>query len=59
MTTIIAAMTNAAVTNNRMRLIMGYLLSVKGGTRQTRLRLHNATTLASFGWPAYPSNCVF
>jgi hypothetical protein len=42
-TTIIATTVN----NTRMRLIMRYPLSVKGGTRQPRLTLHNEATLAS------------
>jgi hypothetical protein len=40
---IIAAMTNATVTNNNKRLIMRYPLSAKGGTRQPRLALAGAS----------------
>jgi hypothetical protein len=44
--TIIAAMTRATVTNKSMRLMIS-ATSREGGAEESRLRLYNATTLAS------------
>jgi hypothetical protein len=45
--TIIAAMTRATVTNKSMRLMISATSSREGGAEESRLRLYNATTLAS------------
>ena len=44
---IIAAMTRATVTNKSMRLMISATSSREGGAEESRLRLYNATTLAS------------